>query len=320
MRTQGGGHRNASGSIVGRNRIAILLPYLGKSLPAWFDLFAFTASTSAELVDWFIFITEAPMRPVPANVHLIRLSRSDMFNRLVNLDSAYSNSTTGRTALQGYFQYIIDVHPYILVEIKPALGFLFADYIVGYSHWAYADLDLLVGRLHQQLSPQLLSRHDVITLTFGDNNRLYMRGQLTVHKNNAMVRELWRGCDYLTRIGKRLEMFFIEHKHWDFHSAEGCYSRVVADDAQLSVLYVPIQFSDAFPGSLDMKETMMLGGALLRCYGRPVSDNVLRQAYAQDPGEERVGAQVALGRITQAPLHCSYWIDPADQVRMCKAG
>jgi hypothetical protein len=301
--------------MVGKDRVAVLLPYLGKSLPAWFDLFAFTASTSADLVDWFIFITEAPMKPVPANVHLVRLSRSDMFNRLVNLDEGYSNSSAGRTALQAYFQYIIDVHPYILVEIKPALGFLFADYAEGYSHWAYADLDLLVGRLHQQLTPQLLSRHDIITLTFGDNNRLYMRGQLTVHKNNAMVRGLWRGCDYLSHIGKRLERFFVQHKHWDFHSAEGCYSRVVADDTRLSVLYVPIQFSDAFPGSLDMKETMMLGGALLRCFAQPISDDILRHSYAQEPREERAGAELALSRITASPLHCSYWIDPADQVK-----
>jgi hypothetical protein len=298
-----------------RARIAVLLPYLGKSLPAWFDLFAFTAQTSAELVDWYIFITEAPIRAVPSNVHLIRLSRLDIFRRLATLDERFGSSEERRQTLQSYFEYLIDQHPYVLVEIKPTLGYLFSDYAKGYTHWAYADLDLLVGRMHLQLLPAQLSKHDIITLSFGDNNRLYMRGQFTIHKNNENVTNLWRGCTYLTDIGSRMEQFFIEKKRWDFHSAEGCYSRVVADNALLSVLYVPLQFSDAFPGSLDQKETLLLGGALTRCYGGSVTDDIIKQKYTEAYTPANAPGSVApLKRFTKSPLHCSYWVDPADQV------
>lgn len=311
-------HTQASAS-----KIAILLPYLGKSLPSWFDLFAFSAFASSSLVDWYVFITEAPDRATPSNVHLIRVSRTQMFQRLARLDQAYINRTTGREKLESFFRYIIDVHPYILVEIKPALGFLFADYVEGYSHWAYADLDLLVGNMHLQITPDQLAKYDVITLAFGDNNRLYMRGQLTIHKNTAEVRELWKGCDYLSHIGTRMEAFFEQKKPWAFQSAEGCYSKVVVDHTELSVLYVPVQFSDAFAAPMNQKDTILLGSSLLRCYGAELSNLVMQKASQQQTIRvEQFSSEglekVLLGRITNSP-HCSYWIDPLYQVNVPNA-
>ena len=80
-----------------------------------------------------------------------------------------------------------------MVELKPALGFIFADYIAGYSHWAYADLDLLVGHLSDQVSADY---------------RLYLRGQLTIMKNNPLTIHLWKDCPHLSTIGRRMEQFF----------------------------------------------------------------------------------------------------------------
>jgi hypothetical protein len=34
-----------------------------------------------------------------------------------------------------------------MVEFKPALGHIFAEYLKGYSHWGYSDLDILFGDL-----------------------------------------------------------------------------------------------------------------------------------------------------------------------------
>jgi hypothetical protein len=42
---------------------------------------------------------------------------------------------------------LIDSYPYIMVEFKPALGHIFAEYLKGYSHWGYSDLDILFGDL-----------------------------------------------------------------------------------------------------------------------------------------------------------------------------
>jgi hypothetical protein len=34
-------------------------------------------------------------------------------------------------------------YPYCLVEFKPALGHIFADYLQDYTHWGCYDLDIL---------------------------------------------------------------------------------------------------------------------------------------------------------------------------------
>ena len=305
------------------DRVAVLIPYTGKTLPNWFDAFALSAMGSSSLVDWYIFISEAPRRKVPPNVHLIRISRREIFARLARLDSTYASTRAAYSRLQGYFQHLIDVHPYILVEMKPALGFLFADYISNYTHWAYADLDLLAGRIDHQITPDMLQHYDIITMSFGDNNILYMRGQFTLHKNTPAMLNLWKGCDYLSKIGTRLEKFVEKHKKWDFHSAEGCYSRVVANTPNISVLYIPVQFSDASHVPLEAKETMVLGNTLLRCNAQPITDTVIDAAYHLRPVTHRYFAEkpsnvltagAPLSRVQTGTEHCAYWIDPADQV------
>lgn len=304
-------------------KVAVLIPYTGKTLPNWFDSFALSTMGSSSLVDWYIFISEAPRRKVPPNVHLIRVSRQEIFARLARLDTTFARTPAAKRKLQGYFQRLIDVHPYILVEMKPALGYLFADYIANYTHWAYADLDLLAGRIDHQITPDMLHHYDIITMSFGDNNILYMRGQFTMHKNTPIMLNLWKGCDYLSNIGTRLQNFVENHKKWDFHSAEGCYSRIVANTPNISVLYVPTQFSDAFHAPLEAKETMVIGNSLLRCNAQPISESDIEAAYhpalatrgfftrKHDPA---LAVGTTLNRVPAGTEHCAYWIDPADQV------
>jgi hypothetical protein len=40
---------------------------------------------------------------------------------------------------------------------------------------------------------------DIFTYTFGDNTRLYQRGQWAVHQNNPKVNALWLACPELTQ-------------------------------------------------------------------------------------------------------------------------
>lgn len=54
--------------------------------------------------------------------------------------------------------------PYYIVEFKPALGWLFREYLGEYSHWAYGDLDVLFGDMRNGwLEPEELKRFDIIT-------------------------------------------------------------------------------------------------------------------------------------------------------------
>ena len=56
-------------------------------------------------------------------------------------------------------------NPYALVEFKPALGHIFANYIPRkrYSHWGYSDLDIAFGDLSRWVTADELGLYDIVT-------------------------------------------------------------------------------------------------------------------------------------------------------------
>ena len=78
-------------------------------------------------------------------------------------------------------------NPYALVEFKIAFGHIFKDYLNDYSHWGYTDLDILWGDLQSWITTDEWNDYDIVTYTFGDQNRAYLRGQFTIHKVNALI-------------------------------------------------------------------------------------------------------------------------------------
>ncbi|CAN0328483.1 unnamed protein product, partial [Ectocarpus sp. 8 AP-2014] len=115
-------------------------------------------------------------------------------------------------------------NPYYMVEFKPALGWVFREYLKDYTHWAYGDLDVFFGDLTKGwLEPSEMRDYDIITYSFGDQQRAYLRGQLTVHKSILKVNHIWRGCPHLSNYYRRIERT-METKQYNLESAEGCYS------------------------------------------------------------------------------------------------
>lgn len=49
-------------------------------------------------------------------------------------------------------------------------------------------------------------------VSFGDQNRAYLRGQLTVHKNIPRVNEVWRHCPHLSKFMQRIEVTYNVNK------------------------------------------------------------------------------------------------------------
>ena len=283
-----------------RTRVACLIPYIGSTLPAWFDAFATTAYASAELFDFIIFVTKAPSREVPSNVKIIRIDPKDLYTRLVKL---VAHELVERDMMLRTMQILIEKRPYDLVEFKPALGTIFDDYITGYSHWAIADLDVLIGRMQRIATPEILQQYDIYTASFGDSYRLYLRGQLTIHRNHPHVNSLWRQCDHLSTLAERLRTFAAGHyERWTFHSAEGCYSKV-AVESNLTILVSPTQLSDAFQASLAERESFLLGQqALLRCYGKPLNVSSIEDIRRISSFiEDAPGPQVSTAATQQHP-------------------
>jgi hypothetical protein len=152
------------------------------------------------------------------------------------------------------------------------------DYVAEYSHWGYGDVDLLVGRASSFVTKETIDSYDIYTSSFGDTNRMYMRGQLTIVRNSDKVNSLWKKCQHFPTLTTRIDEFLNTYMHhtksrskgWRLQSAEGCISRVYADAPGVSILVDPTQISDAFHAPNSERESFMLGSALMRCYEGPV--------------------------------------------------
>ena len=242
-----------------QDRIVILLPFVGQSsefnkftAPAYLPLFCAGAAGAAEVADFFIFhngvLDSSSVWDCPNNVKYIDLESTENFARhLVRVLDRKKDAELALDSREQLVQLIakhLFVYPYCLVEFKPALGHIFADYIGGYSHWGYSDLDMLYGDLGRWITPDELKDFDIVTYSFGDQHRLYLRGQLTFHKNTPKATQLWRHCEYLSNLDTRLANVINRKNKYRFESAEGCYSAAILQHDDIRVKYASKAWTD----------------------------------------------------------------------------
>jgi hypothetical protein len=228
-----------------RYRIAMIITWIGTKFPVWFSYFVQSAAASSYLFDILVFHEQCPLPPsqfVPHNVHFISLGRDGM-GRLFGTKMADSLGIE-RSILIPLFQQLLASKAYFVTEYKPATGTIFADYLTNYTHWTYGDPDVVLGDMPAFVDMNELSYYDVVTWTFGDNWRLYLRGQFTMHRNDLRINTLWKQCSFLsTSLVKQLR-YKLGHQQCVtggrkacFNSAEGCYSWVVTRTPSLKVKF-----------------------------------------------------------------------------------
>jgi hypothetical protein len=105
--------------ISNKNKVAIMVIYVGNSLPAWFRTFSLSVEVAVNpLLHWIIFVTEAyEMDDTFDNIKIIRITRHELYKRLTRLDE-FSNAIM-------YMKNLIEHAPYSLVEFKPCLATIF---------------------------------------------------------------------------------------------------------------------------------------------------------------------------------------------------
>ncbi|KAL7555315.1 hypothetical protein ACHAWF_018977 [Thalassiosira exigua] len=253
-----------------KRRLAVIIPYLPPSdgaptFPPYFDLFASSAAGSASRVDFLIFHCFVPpsLQPddetLPSNVKLIDLTERNgnggrdecglarLFARVTDLRQKEGSMRTPLETLVSRLSHRISDVPYILVEYKPALGHIFADYLKEYTHWGYSDLDVVFGDVPRWIDEDEWSDYDVVTYGFGDQDKLYLRGQFTFHKNDPRrVNQLWRHCRYLSEMDVR----YADPQNVRFESAEGCYSQAVLSRKDVKVKWAVKAYTDVEGGSI----------------------------------------------------------------------
>eukprot|EP00578_Thalassiosira_sp_NH16_P030912 CAMPEP_0181078602 /NCGR_PEP_ID=MMETSP1071-20121207/1574_1 /TAXON_ID=35127 /ORGANISM="Thalassiosira sp., Strain NH16" /LENGTH=994 /DNA_ID=CAMNT_0023159929 /DNA_START=220 /DNA_END=3204 /DNA_ORIENTATION=- len=245
-----------------KKRLAIIIPYLPPSdgaptFPPYFDLFAMSAAGSAADIDYLIFHCFIPpsLLPnpdtLPSNVKLIDLNGQDsegehecgmakLFTRVTDQRQTDNLMQTPLPRLISRLSKQIVNVPYILVEYKPAFGHIFADYLKEYSHWGYSDLDVVFGDMSRWIDEDEWNDYDIVTWGFGDQDKLYLRGQFTFHRNDPHINQIWRHCKYLSEMD-------IRYAHPDtlkFESAEGCYSQAVITKKDIKVKWAVKAFTD----------------------------------------------------------------------------
>lgn len=239
-----------------QNRLAIVLPFAGdgpESIPAYLSVFCVGAAAAVDTADFLIFHNGAlesfdAAANCPPNVFFYNLgSTQAMAARLLTVldekpDSELAFSTRDR--LLRLTSTHLQLYPYCLVEFKPALGHIFADYLHDYTHWGYSDLDILFGDLGRWITPDEWEEFDIVTYGFGDQERLYARGQFTFHKNVPRINQLWRSCEYLTNLDVRFSNIVKGKAKFRLESAEGCYSAAILSDDKIKVKFAVKAWTD----------------------------------------------------------------------------
>lgn len=242
-------------------RIAIILPFLSSKmimLPPYFPIFLNSAGGSSSLIDFLVvhngqlssLINEEKSEiqgfSYPENVKFVDLGSMENFvSHFARVaDERLKNNLSEKEKVERLLSTIISQNPYILVEFKPAMGYIFQEYIHEYSHWGYSDFDILFGDLPKWITLDELTNWDIVTYGYGDQSRLYLRGQFTFHKNNEYINNLWRRCKHLSEIDLRYDRILRNEDKLKLVSAEGCYSNEVIKTKDISVKYTVKAMSD----------------------------------------------------------------------------
>lgn len=146
-----------------------VVPYFGK-LPSTMPFFLKTCEFNANY-NWIIFTDDRTAYPYPLNVQVEYCSFADIV-ALVNDKIGYQVKLK---------------NPQKLCDMKPAYGYIFEEYLKDFDYWGYCDLDEYFGDLNHFISSERLT----------DFEKIYSLGHMTIFKNNARMRNLFRiGKDF----------------------------------------------------------------------------------------------------------------------------
>ncbi|MDD3875734.1 MAG: hypothetical protein PHT69_03880 [Bacteroidales bacterium] len=156
-----------------------IIPYFGKLPPMWpYYLDSLKRNQFLHL----LFVTDIVFKDkLPENITILKYSLSDFFQLVENkLKIKISESAK---------------IPYKICELKPAMGFLFSDYIKDYEYWAYGDIDLIYGNLPRFLKKPFAENADVIS--FRED---WLSGAFTIIKNKPLLNNLFLESSDLEKV------------------------------------------------------------------------------------------------------------------------
>ena len=150
------------------SKIILIVPYFG-SWPKWFPAFLLSCKNNNS-IDWLIF-TDCPFpKIVPSNVKFVNMN----LDQLLKL----AGDKIG---------FPIIKNNYSQVDLKPAYGIIFEEYIKGYDFWGHCDLDVIWGDLRHFIAESVLQNHDIIS-----SRKNNLSGHFNLWKNIPHINNLFK--------------------------------------------------------------------------------------------------------------------------------
>lgn len=146
------------------NKCLLIIPYFGK-FNNYFQLFL-NSVADKKFFDFLIVTDDNRSFSYPQNVRRILMSFDDFKQRI--------NQTTG------YSYQLATVQK--LCDYKPVYGHIFEEELAEYSYWGHCDIDCIFGDLDGLVAPLMDEEYD----------KIFNLGHLTLYKNNAYSRTLYR--------------------------------------------------------------------------------------------------------------------------------
>lgn len=202
-----------------KNRVCIIVPHFGR-FQNYFQLFLKTCSYNPNF-NWLIITDDGTSFDYPSNVMCIQ---KDFKQFKEEISSKFN------------FPISLD-RPYKLCDYRPLYGYMFAEYLEGFTHWGHCDTDVIMGNLGKFINDDLLDSYD----------KIFRLGHLSIYRNTSEINSIalkpYQGCE----IGKRIlqtpkNCWFDEE--WDpVHNVsinrifEAYGKRIYKDDLSLNISF-----------------------------------------------------------------------------------
>ena len=172
-------------SIQNKYKILLIGTYFG-SWPKWLPAFLLSCKHNCD-VDW-LFITdcESPTTSF-SNIKFVSMNLPAL-----NLLASHK------------LGFDIRKKVYAQVDLQPAYGVIFQDYIEGYDFWGHCDFDVIWGRISNFVTHDILESFQIIS-----SRKQCTAGHFTLYKNNARINRLFSEIP-------NYEQYFKNEEHTNF--------------------------------------------------------------------------------------------------------
>ena len=124
-------------------------------------------------------------------------------------------------------------YAYKVCDLKPALGRIFEQELMGYEFWGYSDIDVLFGNMGAFLTPEVRAAHDALFV-----RKEYTTGSLFLMRNMPAVNDLFRRSPDHGRV------FEDATRNYEFDECAGVYRELIAGQSIFDVPTPIVSFTE----------------------------------------------------------------------------